>query len=204
MTRYCAKCSRGFPAEDEVCPHCGHSVHEPYYEEAKLLPEIASDDQVRPWLRFLARGFDFNLYVLVGWIFLLPLLLITNNIWFLVVVYIAFSFVVEAALLAWLGTTPGKWLGKIRIQAADGGTPTFAQALQRTLLMCFKGEGLFIPIVSFITMIIAYNRLNAKGKASWDEDSETTVVHGPVSAKHYWLLALSSVAIGVISDIINK
>jgi hypothetical protein len=99
---------------------------------------------------------------------------------------IVFAWVfIESCLLATIGTTPGKWLFRIRLVARSGSTPDFAAALSRSFKVWWRGIGIGFPLASLITMIVAHRKLSNEGVTSWDRDDGFTVVHeriGPLRA----------------------
>ena len=124
-----------------------------------------------PWIRLFARLFDYALLCMIIWA-------------------TGFSFAdsyehwipwellawlpIEAALLSTWGTTPGKWLLKVKI------TPhlRFEQALKRSLSVWMRGIGMGIPFVNFFCLLIAYKKLRLLKTTSWDRDAYTKVTCG--------------------------
>lgn len=128
---------------------------------------------VNPWMRLLARFFDYSLFSLL---FPVPLLFAGK---------IAFWIPVEALLLVLWGKTPGKALLNVRLK---GEKFTFLRALQRSVLVWFRGLGMGIPGVSIITLLVAYQRLNLFRKTSWDRELNVSVEHAPVDG---WRIAVA-------------
>jgi hypothetical protein len=79
-------------------------------------------------------------------------------------------------LSSW-GTTPGKAILNIRIRESDGAKLSFNSAVQRSAQVWLRGLGLGIPIVSFITQIIAYSELTREGITYWDKEGNFCVRH---------------------------
>ena len=50
-----------------------------------------------------------------------------------------------------------------------------------TFLRPLTGQPWGIPLVSFITLIVAYDNLSKDGVTSWDRDSGTNVEHGKIN-----------------------
>jgi uncharacterized RDD family membrane protein YckC len=96
------------------------------------------------------------------------------------IVFLGVFRIYEAAMFAAFGTTPMKALFLIRVRRADGGKLSFVEALVRSLRVWLTGEGLGIPLISLITQITAFNRVNRSGITSWDEKSGFIVTHQSV------------------------
>jgi uncharacterized RDD family membrane protein YckC len=152
---------------------------------AALAVEYApSGNQIRPWVRYWARMLDFFLFCFLAGIVLAfvdaPALDMPDALFGIVLLF-AYVFV-EPAMLAGWGTTPGKALLKVRLRNSDGNKLSYAQALSRAFKVCFRGEGLGIPIIALFTHIHAYNRLTKQGVTSWDEDEDFKVSHQTIGA----------------------
>lgn len=138
--------------------------------------------QVRPWIRLFARNIDQVLGAL-PWIpvvlFIAPGLLSSRIV--LTCLVVVGSTLVNAALFALFGTTPGKWMLGVMVRDSIGEKLAFKDALWREWDVLFRGMGLGIPLVSLITGGIAYGTLTSSGETSWDRDGGFTVSHRPVS-----------------------
>jgi hypothetical protein len=88
----------------------------------------------------------------------------------------------EASLLSWLGTTPGKYLLNIRVRAPDGSLPSYGQALNRSARVWFFGTAMGFPLIAIVTMLVAMDRLEKRGRTSWDEKTGLVVEHRPIRA----------------------
>lgn len=166
---------------DGLMPHAGQP---PPFPLGRGIEEYAaSGDQIRPWVRFGARGVDTLLFNVCAIFFsgaailIEPLILdfidtlVATIVWFL-----AYA-VVEAAVLAIWGTTPGKALLRVRLRNSDGSRLCFGDALGRAFNLRIKGLAFGIPILSLITLIISYRRLTNKGITPWDADGDFVVTH---------------------------
>ncbi len=147
----------------------------------------SNTEQVRPWIRFLARQIDFALLtILVVFLFLTGMLPISNqgepSVAALIPIIgsICFFVFAEIIMLWMLGTTPGKALFKIYLSKNNGGKVDFSTACSRTILVWFKGLGLAIPVISLFTLITSYFSLRKNGTTSWDKSSCIKVEHGNV------------------------
>ena len=61
------------------------------------------------------------------------------------------------------------------------------QGMQRDISVYLRGLGLGIPLVSFITLWVAYSNLKKTGSASWDTDNDYIVWHRPSGPGQYLL-----------------
>lgn len=138
----------------------------------------------RPWVRYFARSIDRSIAfglaaVIVGFAFIMGLRPgIEAHLLSLGITWVGWI-VVEALLLSTLGTTPGKALLGVRVRTVTGENLNFFQALSRTTGVWIRGEGLGIPLVSLVTLIVAYNKLMGDRITSWDREGGTVVEHGP-------------------------
>lgn len=132
-----------------------------------------------PWRRYFARMLD---HALVGAL-----------VWFIVVVLLRWRpageglntvagyaawFVMmplEALLLHLWGTTPGKWVFGIRIEAAEGGYLSFSEALRRSWKVFYAGMGMNVPILNLYCMYSAYKAHSDTWDTEWDWDPQCEV-----------------------------
>jgi len=145
---------------------------------------------VRPWIRFWARMFDIWVFGFFFAFFAMGLIAIVapesnlekvifdkeNELWFGMFSLFAWVFV-EATLLSTFGTTPGKFLFKIKLIPPSGSVPTFGAALARSIAVWWRGLGTGFPLMSLFTLLRANSRLVEQGITSWDRDDGFTVVH---------------------------
>lgn len=134
--------------------------------------------QVRPWVRYWARYIDISIFSFAFGIFLgifMPSALSNSSDFVLTLVFLFIWIFVEAILLSSWGTTPGKWLLKVKV-----GYQTkidFSTALNRSFNVWLKGLGIGIPIIALFTQIAAYNHLTKEGVTTWDRDGHFTITH---------------------------
>lgn len=151
-------------------------------EEAVTPPELsnAEDQSARPWIRYWARIFDLFIIGLVpAGLYLLSapevaegasdllLTIISINLWILV----------ESVLLSTWGTTPGKFLFKIKLGKSDGKPISIGDAFYRSWRVAWRGLALGIPLVSIFTLLRACDRLSTEGTTTWDREGGFTVTH---------------------------
>lgn len=106
---------------------------------------------------------------------------------------------VEALLLSWWGTTPGKALLRVRVRKNDGRKLSYAEALSRSYSVWTRGLGLGIPLVSLFTLIGSEGKLRTSGRTSWDGAGGYVVGHQQIGA----LRIIAAVAIGLILTVLS-
>ncbi|MGC4014892.1 MAG: RDD family protein [Luteolibacter sp.] len=123
------------------------------------------------WRRFWARMFDFMFYGVLLWGGLslagVDLKALMNNKWF-VALHLIPWFAIEAALIHWFGTTPGKALLGLKVLNQDGSRLSFPQSFQRAALVCAAGVGLGIGFLFPICLAISWASLRRMGVSLWD------------------------------------
>ena len=204
----CVACGAACAPGAAVCPGCGAAAGRtaaaqvnPYAAPTAAVHALPPGERPvasppRPWVRYGARVLDIYLLamlagVAVGGLF--PDLLERRGADQLFSIALVFAWIfVEAALLAGVGTTPGKWLLRVRLSSATGERMTPRAALARSLRVWWRGLGAGIPLVALFTQITAYNVLQRNGVTSWDRDGGIVVVHGRVGA---WRMATAVVVI---------
>lgn len=134
--------------------------------------------QPHPWRRFFARFMDYDLTRAVLWLIFIVVLrwrftsdlvttLVAFSIWFI-------QIPIEAAWIHFLGTTPGKWLFGIRVEAIEGGKLTYGEALERACKALHTGMGLNIPLVRLWCFWKGYKAHKENWDNEWDEYSEVS------------------------------
>ena len=138
--------------------------------------------EVRPWVRYWAKYFDilvfsfaFGLLMAV----LIPQVLQLSDIILGILILFLWVFF-EAFLLNSWGTTPGKWLLKVRMRGENDSKLSFSNALNRGFGAWFKGLALGIPLITLVTMLIGYRNLVKNRTTSWDRENHVIVTHGKV------------------------
>lgn len=143
-----------------------------------FLGNKSAHNEIRPWSRYWARFIDYSFYLVLGIIFMIVMLAVFGGsqtgytigsaIWF--AVFLGGWVLIETSLISSIGTTPGKWLFKVKVRNLDGSILSFKQALKRTVHVWFSGTGLGIPLVCLCTHIGSYNKLTSSGITAWDEN----------------------------------
>ncbi len=148
---------------------------------AELEPDAAAKQrdvaEPHPWRRYFARGIDialvglpvsFVLYVLLHrnyttvsrW---------ENIVWSLV--GWGLLVLLEPLLLSRFGTTVGKWCMGITVTRPDGEKLSYNEALNRTALLWFYGNGLGLPLVELVCNYLSYRRYTRGEELTWEEGS---------------------------------
>lgn len=78
------------------------------------------------------------------------------------------SALVEAALLARFGTSPGKFLLALRVRTARQARPPFSVALWRSLGAWWFGLGAGVPLITPFSAIASVRDVLRRGSARWD------------------------------------
>lgn len=159
------------PEEDSLPP-----VPEarPVQPELSDLPNGVPPNAIRVYLpspatRMLARLVDMALYMVLvyGAIYVRqvpfdPMLLPSNPL-----VWVAFL-MIEAALVSYLGTTPGKALLGIHVRCVGEGEMTFGRSLARACLVFIGGMGMMVSILPLFMMGYSWWVLRSRGLTMWD------------------------------------
>ena len=131
-----------------------------------------------PWRRFFARFLD---HELVGAVLYFVLIVVLRwrivGDWFdIFVAYAAWFLMVplEAAWLHFCGTTPGKWIFGIQVDAIEGGRLSWSDALERAWKAYYVGMGLNIPILRLWCFWRGYKAHKETWDTDWDEYSEVS------------------------------
>ncbi|MBL8499555.1 MAG: RDD family protein [Nitrosomonas sp.] len=220
---FCTQCGKEIIDDAKFCKHCGapleatdqKTLQEPHEVLSTTSPipiqATTSVAQVRPWVRYWARMFDLYLISIVSGIaisILDPDAFSEQSSDQLFGFAVIFAWVfIESLFLSTTGTTPGKWLFKIRLIPSSGETADYSTAFSRSFKVWWRGFGIGFPLVSLITLIVSYNKLTKNGITTWDRDSGFTVTHeqiGPlrvIFAIAFFVSFLFLVAIGSATDI---
>jgi len=150
-------------------------------------PSIAANEprkQTHPWRRCWAKTVDIVLFAYFLCAILIAVLVAGASLpedlggsWLAYFVFIVFFILVESFSLAMFSTTPGKALFGMRVEATSGAKPSYLQSVKRNILCQVLGNALSIPGLMFIANIVAYQRLVAVGRSSWDRIADTRVAH---------------------------
>jgi hypothetical protein len=99
-----------------------------------------------------------------------------------------------AIALAAAGRTPGKALLGLETRTPAGATPSFGAALAREVDVAWRGMGLGIPLLGFVTLAVAGATLTNHGETTWDKRARLTT-RGDGDAR--WQPALVAVIVAI-------
>jgi hypothetical protein len=108
----------------------------------------------------------------------------------------------EATLLAWIGTTPGKWLLNIRLLSVDGTPLKFGRTFQRARRVWIYGLGLGLLIFPLFTLIYSYYELHKHGTSTWDNRGGTKIQHGHLNGLRRSILVLLCASLLLITLVV--
>ena len=148
--------------------------------------------RVNPWVRFLARFFDYALFCLclLGVQTFFGLDALSDSF----VKFIPFEFFawipIEALFLWTCGKTPGKWFLKTDLRFESRPRPDFPLALRRSFSVWLRGLGLGIPVLNILCLLTAYQKLKLTHTTSWDKQDRIHVTHHYVAEWRFYVAAL--------------
>lgn len=154
---------------------------------------VTSSLNKEAWFRYFARIIDITIGTMIlglGIGIILGLFLLILGIemdilsqipeYLFMIFTLLIYFIVEANVISSFGTTPGKKLFGITVYQADGNYLDYLTSIKRTFSVWLKGLALSLPIISFITLFMAYNRYTDHGITSWDEKYDVKVSFQPI------------------------
>jgi uncharacterized RDD family membrane protein YckC len=156
-------------------------------------PRGPNPSQVNPWVRLVARLFDYALF------FLLLRLFLPSSFYYPEIEQILplefFAWVpIETLLLATWGTTPGKWLLGTKLIKRYAKVIDFETAFKRSFYVWFRGIGMGISFVNLMCMTFGYYRLRTQHCTSWDRDTQILVQHRPIPEWRFYLVSFLTLA----------
>ena len=161
-------------------------VH-PAFEIPDEAPDAITDGpQARPWIRYWARTLDLLVFGIGGgaiFAIIAPEALeapVADRLLGFAVPILWIP--IEAAFLSSFGATAGKALLRIKVVNPDGSKLSYPQSLKRSINVWLRGLGIGIPMVSVVSMILAYKSLTDTGKTSWDRIGSYRVRHRQIGA----------------------
>jgi hypothetical protein len=150
--------------------------------EGKKSSSKAEISHVNPWIRLIARFFDYALFFLL---LLASRKLFSGKIPFIRYEhFVPFEFFlwipIEALFLSTWGTTPGKFFLRTKLRMGKKVRMEYMAALKRSFSVWMRGLGMGIPVLNFFCLMVAYNKLKVFKITSWDRDDHTVVTHLPI------------------------
>jgi uncharacterized RDD family membrane protein YckC len=184
------------PAEETMDTADGPPVPPPLPRTAQLSAALAlqvlRDRRRLAWRRFFARQMDLTLamglFVAAG----IPLGIadvwtVMLHPWWLPVAVLGGWIVLEALLLATVGTTPGRALLGIRVFAEGDTKPGFGAALKRSALVFVAGAGMGLPLNYLLPLaqwMFAFWNFQKFGQTLWDKSCGTRVASRQLTGWH--------------------
>jgi uncharacterized RDD family membrane protein YckC len=111
---------------------------------------------------------------------------------------VVLSSLLAALPLGLTGSTLGKWLFGIRVVDADGQPIGVALALRREVRVLWQGLAMGLPVISLLTLGLAYRRLVRVGRTRWDEALDLHVRHHPLGPAQGVLAVIGLLAVAVL------
>lgn len=137
------------------------------------VPEFKQRVVAHPWKRYFARYIDSWFFVLVIEFLIVVVFRVRpfrdlvdflNIFWIRYLLWIP----VEAVLIHYFRTTPGKWLFGIRIESINGGPLDISNGMHRAWDVLRYGYGFNLPIYSYWRHYRSYKDYTDFGYAQWD------------------------------------
>lgn len=134
-----------------------------------------------PWRRLLARVLDLAIYNVIWWAILIFVFHVNlssrsnmGNV-FDTFISLAIMLLLEPLWLSLLGTTPGKLVFGLRIEAPDGRRLSYSEGLERTWGVVGVGMGYNIPIYNLVRLWKSYERCSENEIQPWDDGISYTI-----------------------------
>jgi uncharacterized RDD family membrane protein YckC len=99
-----------------------------------------------------------------------------------------FAIPANSVVIGLTGGSLGKWLFGVRILNPTGQPIGIGRAFKREWFVWVRALGFGIPIITIVTLIVAFRHLNRAGTASWDEEMGSVLVHRPRGLfRYFWV-----------------
>src|SRR5258707_351026 len=145
----------------------------------------------RPFVRFVARWFDYVLVLAILDVCGMDKLHFHPYLKSIVAAVVWIP--VEAFLLGKWGTSPGKWILRTTVDPLEGPRPQWWKALDRSFTVFTFGLACFIPFVSWVAGVASLKDLQETGTTRWDR-KKYCVTHGSISVIRYCLFIFLGLA----------
>lgn len=134
--------------------------------------------EIHPWRRFLARMTDHFLFlsILNYVLFVVLRVRMVPDQFGVILGFAAYWIVipVEAFLLHFIGTTPGKWIFGVKLEYFEGGKLPYMVAFGRGFEVLRYGQGFGIPIWRLFRYYKSHTDLTERYETVWDKETEVT------------------------------
>ncbi|HEU4951902.1 MAG TPA: RDD family protein [Holophagaceae bacterium] len=199
-----------------------HETQNPFAPPAARLVEAADGSSwrpspARPWRRYFARRIDQFITLLIVSVCLAPFIagiheglaetlhrqgLLHAVAWRTLA--LGLGVFLEAAWLAWVGTTPGKWFFGLRVLRPDGGRIGYVAALRRSARVFARGTGLGLPGIAPFLSLLGLLQTRKRGHTSWDPP-ELHQVESRHPTDGLWVLAiLASILAALFNHVMTR
>jgi len=142
---------------------------------------------INPWIRMVARFFDYALFFMVLRMCVRATVKIPAFDDWVPLEFLAWA-PVETLFLWILGTTPGKWFLRIHLKKGGAKRLDIQTAFRRSFSVWLKGLGMGIPVINALCMLAAYQRLRTYRTTSWDVQEHVVVTHEAIPKWRFFLL----------------
>lgn len=165
------------------------------------------------WPRFWARIFDISIYsvpaaLLIGIVF--PSFFTssafqgpTGNL-VSGMVMLPFSMIIDATIIAFFGSSPGKAIAGLYVAGLDQERLSFETSFQRNALVYLKGMILGLPLFALIGYINGQSAIRDHGITSWDEHTKTRVYASSNNAGRTVLIGILAVIALGLNNALSK
>lgn len=170
----------------------------------------ARPTRAAPWSRFVARHIDLMLYQL-------PLVLVfyvsadaaafLEDITFGLInrapggmlifvgllqlsVLLLLGLIIDALVIAWFGTTLGKWIFRLSVRGMDGSKVPLSGLIQRSFGIWIHGYALMVPLLNLWFLWRSYCRAAESQRCRWDEPRLLIVEQQPIG-RGRWSVGLA-------------
>lgn len=163
----------------------------------QYVPEFHRTPVAHPWKRYFARQVDFLIFTIVTEFLIVVLFRVRpfqdilgflNIFWIRYLLWIP----IEAVLIHFFRTTPGKWLFGIQIESVNGGPLHIINGMQRAWDILRYGYGFNLPIYSYWRHYRSYKDYKDLGYAQWDYE------HGAEYQFEYYFDTKRKIAMGLV------
>ena len=96
--------------------------------------------------------------------------------------------VLETFLISAFGTTPGKWLLRVRVLREGGGRIPLKISLYRALTVLWRGVGFGIVPINILMMAFSQATLLNTGKTAWDRECGLRLEYGKMDGNRVVLI----------------
>ena len=168
-----------------------------------------------PWRRYAARSLDLaffgNLgFQIIGFIYYSVAPYSADNFFsivqqplFLTIIVAFIGSIISGVVIGLTGSSLGKVIFGLIVVDKHGKKIGPADGIRRDLTVYLRGFGLAIPIVSLVTLYLAFRTLKDTGSTSWDADNEYKVWHRPSGQAQYVLNVIGIILIFAIFLVVS-